>query len=94
MTERACTNNIELYLVYHFEYDEYKNVYLIITYEDVNVPNVTLNKESVSLNYYKKRSCPQTIKDKFYKVYSFYCYTISHLFEIEKSGRYTYNDRT
>ena len=65
MTERDCTNNIEYYLVYHFEFDECKNVYLFITYEDVNVPNVTLKEESVSLIYYKKRNCYKKIKENF-----------------------------
>lgn len=38
------------YLVYHLEYDEHKNVSLLITYEDVNVPNVTLKEENICLS--------------------------------------------
>ena len=94
MTERACTNNIEFYLVYHFEYDEHQNVYLFITYEDVNVPNVTLKEENVSLSYYKKKICPNGIKEKFNPAYKFYVQTKRHLYDCEKNGHYTYNDRT
>ena len=43
--ELVCTKNMEFYLVYHFEYDKHLNVNLIITYEDVNVPNVTHNRK-------------------------------------------------
>jgi len=81
------------YLVYHFEYDELKNVSLLITYEDVNVPNVTLKEENICLSYYKKRNCPNKVIEKFKSAYKFYVETKCHLYDREKNGRYTFNDR-